>query len=50
MRTVDIQRLVQTIMLNTNEDYSDLNHQMHMIKESNFAIVKKIEQRINEIK
>ncbi len=43
LRTQDIRKLIETISINTHEELSDLNHQAFLLKESNHALVKKIE-------
>lgn len=46
MRTQDIRKLIETISINTNEEISDVNHQSFLLKESNHALVKKIESEM----
>jgi hypothetical protein len=43
LRTQDIRKLIETISINTHEELSDLNHQAFLLRESNHALVKKIE-------
>jgi hypothetical protein len=43
MRTQDIRKLIETISINTHEETTDINHQAFLLRESNHALVKKIE-------
>jgi hypothetical protein len=47
-RTNDIKKLIDTITINTNEEYNDLSHQIHLTKSCNEAAVKKISERVRE--
>ena len=49
-RTQDIKKLVETITINSNQDYSDIEHQNHLYRESNIFLVKKIEEKVRDNK
>jgi hypothetical protein len=48
-RTSDIKKLIETISINTHEEISDVTHQSFLLRESNCAMVKKIELLMREM-
>ena len=49
-RSNDVQKLIQTMTLNTKEDISDTLHQVHAFRESNRLTIKNIDQLSKELK
>ena len=48
-RTQDIRRLIETISINTHEETNDARHEAFLVKESNIALAKKIEEQMRVV-